>query len=67
MTCIFSVGGGPPAPGSGWDDPVTDGIEEMLGKENVILDGCRCHGLTDTENGEAAAAIPVFFLFFFLN
>ena len=59
MTCIFSVGGGPPAPGSGWDDPVTDGIEEILGKENVILDGCRSHGLTDTfENGEAAAAIP---------
>ena len=37
MTCIFSVGGGPPSPGSGWDDPVTDGIEEILGKEKFFF------------------------------
>ena len=39
ITCIFSVGGGPPAPVSGWDDPVTDGIEEILGKEKIFF--CR--------------------------
>ena len=59
ITCIFSVGGGLPAPVSGWDDPVIDGIEEILGKDNVILDGCRSAGVTDTfEISEAAAAIP---------
>ena len=39
MTCIFSVGGGPPAPVSGWDDAVTDGIEEILGKKKIFFAG----------------------------
>ena len=39
ITCIFSVGGGLLAPVSGWDDPVTDGIEEILGKEKIFF--CR--------------------------
>ena len=64
MTCIFSVGGGPPAPGSGWDDPVTDGIEEMLGKENVILDGYRSHGLTRHRKWRSRSSNSHRFLFF---
>ena len=67
MTCIFSVGGGPPAPGSGWEDPVTDGIEEILGKENVILDGYRSHGLTRHRKWRSSSSNSHRVIFFFLS
>lgn len=55
--CIFSVGGGPPTPGSGWDDPVTDGIEDILGKD--IFDGCKDANVTDAFLvPKNAAAVP---------
>ncbi|KAK4324881.1 hypothetical protein Pmani_004531 [Petrolisthes manimaculis] len=37
------TGGGPPAPGDGDDDPVLEGIEKILGKENVTFSGFKCN------------------------
>lgn len=30
---------GPPEPGAGGNDPVMEGIEKMIGKDNVTLEG----------------------------
>ncbi|KAK3878131.1 hypothetical protein Pcinc_013669 [Petrolisthes cinctipes] len=41
-------GGGPPAPGGDYENPVTEGTEYILEKDNVSLIGVKGDGLQDT-------------------
>ncbi|KAK4298331.1 hypothetical protein Pmani_029314 [Petrolisthes manimaculis] len=52
------TGGGPPAPGDGDDDPVLEGIEKILGKENVTFSGFKCNHPMDLSNILLGAAVP---------
>lgn len=58
---IFFVGGGPPAPGGDYEDPVTEGIEDILGKENVSLIGVQTTTVIDSFDTEEGVLYVEFF------
>ncbi|KAK4314630.1 hypothetical protein Pmani_014081 [Petrolisthes manimaculis] len=52
------TGGGPPAPGDGDADPIMEGIEKILGKDNVTVTGFQCKHPMDMSNILLGAAVP---------